>query len=102
MRKIWFIGIGVTLFSVAGLLYVTEKTTNNSDYRVVSGDESQKIWGGGQPGASYSVDTCGGGTGSCWASGYVSNGSGTQQATQISTCGGNCGNIASAIGNAPE
>ncbi|MDR1383973.1 MAG: hypothetical protein LBJ67_09040 [Planctomycetaceae bacterium] len=67
MRKIWFWGIGVALFSAAGLMYVAGHHSDQSGMRSVGEEEASMILGGGN-GSDITFQSCDiGNAGNCSA-----------------------------------
>lgn len=102
MKQKLCIVLGVAMFGMTALLVVVGNATNDSGVRIVGNDEAQMVTGGGVSGVSYTQDTCGNGVGACSAFNYVGTPGGTQMATNISTCGGSCGNVTVDYTDAPE
>jgi hypothetical protein len=93
MRKILcLLGIGVALFSVAGVLYVVGHSNDQSGMRTVGEDEAELVIGGGQMGASVTVSiTCGLEVNGCNATpgiAFTGSSMGGAQTADSAHCGG--------------
>ncbi|MDR1383970.1 MAG: hypothetical protein LBJ67_09025 [Planctomycetaceae bacterium] len=109
MRKIWFWGIGVALFSAAGLMYVAGHHSDQSGMRSVGEEESALVQGGGQSGYYVVATACGvnGVEGCNGNSGYRNDTSGGGKTTTggLIACGSDSCNgvsVYSGTGDAPE
>jgi hypothetical protein len=107
MRKIWFMGVGLALFSVAGALYFAGNSNDPSGMRSVKDKEAELIIGGGQQGRAFIWQTvvCGSqGPYPCVASGgYIGANPGYGKVIGTAFCGAEaCGSANVLLGPVDE